>query len=297
MIILCRVVWAEHYESMSEKMFAGNMKYPKKTGDAGELQNFKNVNGNVYGFVQHNDSRIILDHLYPKAEKTLTGVTVIWVAVDPKSRELRVVGWYLNATVRELPIKPAPKLKRSGYEYQFSASASDATLLGSADRFLRVPTRKKRTDKGYIGQRNWFFPLKSKKYAEFLEGFSLLVEVYGSRLSKTNDASLDFEQVAYIEGQKYFAEVCLSSRNQKLVAAAKQSLGLSCQVCNFNFFERYGLIGKDFIEVHHIVPISSVAKNSASLKDVNVVCSNCHRMLHKRSPPMSIEELRSCLVS
>ncbi len=44
-------------------------------------------------------------------------------------------------------------------------------------------------------------------------------------------------------------------------------------------------IGSDFIEGHHTVPISELkGEVKTKVKDVALVCSNCHRMLHRRRP-------------
>ena len=67
---------------------------------------------------------------------------------------------------------------------------------------------------------------------------------------------------------------------------------LSCQVCNFSFEENYGGLGKGFIEAHHIFPISELTEETPTkVEDIALVCSNCHRMLHRRRPWLSLEEL------
>ena len=44
---------------------------------------------------------------------------------------------------------------------------------------------------------------------------------------------------------------------------------LICEVCGFDFAERYGKLGKDFIECHHTVPVSELKPNSKThLEDV-----------------------------
>ncbi len=70
-----------------------------------------------------------------------------------------------------------------------------------------------------------------------------------------------------------------------------------CQVCRANFEERYGEVGRGYIHVHHLVPISSVGSQYQvnPIKDLVPVCPNCHAMLHRREPPLSIEELRAKL--
>ncbi|MED4780937.1 HNH endonuclease [Brevibacillus choshinensis] len=74
--------------------------------------------------------------------------------------------------------------------------------------------------------------------------------------------------------------------------------GLSCGVCEFNFKEVYGEWGKDFIEVHHLNPLSTIKNEVVIIPETDLmpVCSNCHRMLHrKRERVLSIEELKTLL--
>lgn len=57
---------------------------------------------------------------------------------------------------------------------------------------------------------------------------------------------------------------------------------LYCEVCKFSFEEKYGVLGKDFIEVHHLKPVSDYADNeTTSIQNLRLVCSNCHRMIHR----------------
>ena len=73
--------------------------------------------------------------------------------------------------------------------------------------------------------------------------------------------------------------------------------GSSCQVCNFNFNLMYGVLGENYIVVHHLVPLSAMSANYVidPLKDLATVCANCHAMLHVQDPPLTIEDLRAKL--
>jgi 5-methylcytosine-specific restriction enzyme A len=87
-------------------------------------------------------------------------------------------------------------------------------------------------------------------------------------------------------------------RNPNLRAASIKIHGTRCQVCGFSFSEAYGLLGKGFIEVHHLYPISKHTDEVSidPLMDMAVVCSNCHRMIHRDADkPLSIEELRQII--
>jgi len=86
------------------------------------------------------------------------------------------------------------------------------------------------------------------------------------------------------------------SRNRKLVRDAKQHYGFTCQVCNFNFQEAYGELGEGYIECHHLNPLAErEGSQETTLEEVAVVCANCHRMLHRRRPALTLEQLRESL--
>lgn len=51
-------------------------------------------------------------------------------------------------------------------------------------------------------------------------------------------------------------------RNQKLSNEAKEIHGYTCMACGFNFKEKYGHIGKNYIEAHHLVPFSKLEENT-----------------------------------
>lgn len=74
--------------------------------------------------------------------------------------------------------------------------------------------------------------------------------------------------------------------------------GTSCSACGFSFEAVYGDIGKDFIQVHHIVPVSLVGGDYEldPLTDLVPLCPNCHAMAHRRKPvPYTPAELRTLI--
>jgi len=72
---------------------------------------------------------------------------------------------------------------------------------------------------------------------------------------------------------------------------------LVCEVCGFDFAEKYGERGEGFCEVHHTRPLAdSGATRETRLEDLAVVCSNCHRMIHRARPWPSVAALRKVVV-
>ncbi len=88
-------------------------------------------------------------------------------------------------------------------------------------------------------------------------------------------------------------------RNRALVErkkrqAASAGHGLRCQGCGFEFAAAYGPHGVGFIECHHTVPLSKLRPGQRSkTEDLALVCSNCHRMIHRRSKWLTMPELRA----
>ena len=86
-------------------------------------------------------------------------------------------------------------------------------------------------------------------------------------------------------------------RNQKLVAKKKtkflsENSKLHCEACGFDFKQRYGERGADFIECHHTKPVSELETNGKTkISDLVLLCSNCHRIVHRKKPWLSFEEL------
>lgn len=76
-----------------------------------------------------------------------------------------------------------------------------------------------------------------------------------------------------------------------------EHFGLTRAVCGLVFEGRYGTLGAGFIHVHHVVPISELGPdyNLNPIEDLRPVCPNCHAMLHRQRPPLSIEALRAAL--
>lgn len=103
------------------------------------------------------------------------------------------------------------------------------------------------------------------------------------------------------EGKESYRLHRIRERNPKLIKQAKEQFKkehgrLYCQICGFDFNNTYGQIGFDYIEGHHNKPISQLPEGyRTKIEDIILVCSNCHKMLHRRRPWLKIEELKDLL--
>jgi 5-methylcytosine-specific restriction enzyme A len=82
------------------------------------------------------------------------------------------------------------------------------------------------------------------------------------------------------------------SRKKKHVLAEKGRL--CCEACGFDFAVVYGERGEGFIEVHHTVPLHTLTVGrKTQLKDLALLCANCHRMVHSKSAWLTVDEVRN----
>ena len=83
---------------------------------------------------------------------------------------------------------------------------------------------------------------------------------------------------------------------RKKAQVFQRSGALACEVCEFDFAERYGDLGLGFAECHHRQPLANLAAQTRTkLSDLAIVCANCHRMIHRSRPMATVEELRKSL--
>ncbi|WP_158582138.1 HNH endonuclease [Parabacteroides sp. AF48-14] len=101
------------------------------------------------------------------------------------------------------------------------------------------------------------------------------------------------------EGKERLITHIARERNKEIVykkkqQALKQGL-LKCSVCEFSFIDSFGA---EFIECHHVKPISESGETTTKLEDLELVCSNCHRMLHRKFEGhfLSICELKNRII-
>lgn len=104
----------------------------------------------------------------------------------------------------------------------------------------------------------------------------------------------------YWEGKLSQVNINIRERNRTARNKCIESKGKKCAVCEFDFEKFYGELGKDFIHVHHVNPISNREKEYKidNIEDELIpVCPNCHAMLHRRKEVISIEELKQIIES
>jgi 5-methylcytosine-specific restriction protein A len=103
----------------------------------------------------------------------------------------------------------------------------------------------------------------------------------------------------YYEGEPISRLVNIYERDPLARKKCVEHYGARCIVCNFEFKQYYGLIGANFIHVHHLKQLSEIGKGYTvdPIQDLRPVCPNCHAILHRKKPAYSIEDLKELIRS
>lgn len=87
-------------------------------------------------------------------------------------------------------------------------------------------------------------------------------------------------------------------RNELIALRLKQG-GLSCDLCAIDGTKISPVVRDSMFECHHIIPLSVVGETKTKVKEMALLCANCHRLLHraisKRGRWLSIEEAKGFL--
>ena len=119
-----------------------------------------------------------------------------------------------------------------------------------------------------------------------------------SKYGLTNIPEEVAESEKYFEGASSEISINAYERNPKARMKCIEHFGYECQVCGFDFENNYGQLGKDYIHVHHIIPLSEIKENYEvnPITDLIPVCPNCHAIIHRTRPALSIDTLKEHLI-
>lgn len=295
-MLFCYTGWMKRYAGAGEgDPLLGGGKFNELHPNQGfEQWNFQSLRGKMHGYVRvrNNGDVAIDDHFGAgKHDESISGVTVVWAAPKDGTGTTVVVGWYRNATV----YRQAKQLTRGKRKIviNFEAQSGDATLLLPEDRGGLVVPRSRKI-KGGMGQSClWYADNPAgKKFCKKVLAF----------IDEPQFAVPDIDiHVSGVEGQRklvthFRVERDASLANKKKEAVLAKTGKLACEVCGFDFHKKYGHRGKDFCEVHHKKKLSSAERPvTTELSDLAIVCSNCHRMIHRGKSMLTLGQLRALL--
>lgn len=107
------------------------------------------------------------------------------------------------------------------------------------------------------------------------------------------------ESATLTEGGVRTVELTAYERNPAARLACLQHYGQICQACGLKYEDKYGAIGADLIHVHHITPLASIGKEYQvdPIRDLVPLCATCHHVVHQRSPPYTVAEIRAAIAA
>lgn len=131
-ILLCRIAWMKYYNGRANiDVPVSGAKYILKNKKGGEIHNFKNRNGKVYGYFPFINSPSIQNLGADRTSESVKGITVVFCSKHPKEGGIRIVGWYKNATVFSYP----PPRSDNKY-FHAVAENRNARLIPENDRIF-----------------------------------------------------------------------------------------------------------------------------------------------------------------
>lgn len=98
-----------------------------------------------------------------------------------------------------------------------------------------------------------------------------------------------------LERRHYARERNPKLRARKIASFLRTHPRVICEVCGFDFEATYGPRGSRYTECHHVVPLHASGETTTRLTDLVLLCSNCHRMIHRGRLWLTPDELRGLL--
>jgi 5-methylcytosine-specific restriction endonuclease McrA len=258
-VLFVLIGWARRYDG-TEAVVGGHKYLPGHPKD----------NAEAHAFVRQDDGAYHCGA--GRGELHEDSVDAVFIARRPTARIYEVVALYLGA-------------KAHVAEDQWcTLAASDAVLfpVGRRPKCVDWPAGQ--------GMRRWAQRQRSRgaSHQALLDTYRAISR--GSLSASNHAADGGDIELEGFEGELRRLFVLHRKREIKLRAAKiRQALQqghghLQCEAprCGFDFLETYGEIGRNYAVVHHTKPLASLssAGNKTSLKDLAIVCPNCHAMIH-----------------
>lgn len=123
----------------------------------------------------------------------------------------------------------------------------------------------------------------------------------GSPIVSTEPVPEDVDLLEAAEGRLLLRRHLVAERSRALIEAKRAATlneygRLGCEACGFDFLATYGERGRGFCEVHHTIPFAvRSGERVTKLADLAILCSNCHRMMH-RNPPPTVADIREIII-
>jgi 5-methylcytosine-specific restriction protein A len=246
-------------------------------------------------------------------------------------RRLRLLGFHVPPKrsppwVRDEVILACDLVAQNGWQYMTAEDSRVIELSGILQRLPFHPIEARsdtfRNPNGvarktvdiathhpdYTGSKTKGGAIDEEVLQEFLDDPEHMHEIAGELRRAIADESITELLVAPIDNEDdeahegrllqrwhFVRERDNSLRNKKVADFLKKHPRVHCEACGFDFEAIYGERGRDYIEVHHTLPLHASGERKTKLRDLILLCANCHRMIHRSAPWLTPFELRGLL--
>jgi putative restriction endonuclease len=163
---------------------------------------------------------------------------------------------------------------KTSYHYSFKARNAEISLTEKANEVL-------------VKQPQHLYPIflfTEHKDGWHFEGAFSVSEIENKFVvllrdtASAADISEPQDELLFQEGERKYVTHLMAERNKGVVKALKGIEVWICDICDVDFFDRYGV---KYIEAHHKIPISTYSANHVvRLSDLALLCPNCHKAVH-----------------
>jgi 5-methylcytosine-specific restriction protein A len=199
----------------------------------------------------------------------------------------------LSDVLRQLPIHP-PELRGPTFRNPNGVARKTVDIATQHPDYPGVATHGNRNDAAVL--------------QEFLADSDRMAAIAAALRSLANSGTptqvpeLDLDDATADEGGLLERHHLARERNptlrsKKIAEARRRADRVACEVCGFDFQHTYGERGIDFIECHHRTPLHISGATKTNFADLALLCSNCHRMIHRGKPWLTIEQLTALMTS
>jgi len=190
---------------------------------------------------------------------------------------------------------------QQGYTANFVDCRFDAVVKGFGDKSTPVPLEVHRLDDGPIHEQVAWNNMPGSGVFIPVDAARELERLWALHIGGAVGSELQGDLESAVEGIRKQRLIWSRSREVSLRdAKIREALRLSpdsrlrCEVpgCGFCFEEVYGEVGREYAHVHHLSALSGNEKEvQTTLKDLAIVCANCHAMIHRRGECRPLEGL------
>lgn len=194
----------------------------------------------------------------------------------------------LSKTLNDLPLHP-PEVRTTKFRNPAGVARKTADIATQHPGYQGTPTKGGQHDREVLME---FLtnPARMQALAQQLRD-SAVTTASVAALPEIDLGDEPASEGGLLERRHLARERDPKIKRRKIAAVVKSSGTISCEVCGFDFAQTYGKRGQEYIECHHRTPLHVSGPVSTRVTDLALLCSNCHRMIHRGRPWLTVEEL------